>query len=216
MVTATVAHVATGATRPQRMVTRRRTSAQTQARPADREATVAWSISGAVQRCANRRVALAALVGVAGCVAGLAWRQARLAGLELLDTRGWYTPQEAAALFDALDRLDGDATFVYAITALTIDMVFPACYGLLLAVLLFRLFGGGAPFYLLPLSVALADVLENATVAALALSHDGTPSPLAWPAAAFTLAKTVLIFATLAAVVAGAALRLRAGVRRSA
>ncbi|MDE0492869.1 MAG: hypothetical protein F4Z54_06255 [Acidimicrobiaceae bacterium] len=179
----------------------------------DREEAVVSSIGKAVQRCANWPVALAALVGVAGCVAGLAWRQTRLEGMGL-DTRGWYTPEEAAALFIALDRLDSNATVVYAVTALTIDMVFPVCYGLLLAVGLFRLFPGGAPLYLLPLALALADVLENATVAVLALSHDGTPSSLAWPAAVFTLAKTVLIAATLAATATGAALRLWAAIRR--
>ncbi len=133
----------------------------------------------------------------------------------MLDGRGWYTPAEAAALFDALDRLDADARVVYATTALTVDMVFPACYGLLFAVLLFRLFRGGAPLYLLPLALALADVLENTTVAALALSHDGAPSPLVWLAAAFTLVKTILIVATLAAVSAGGMLRLWARIRQS-
>ena len=121
----------------------------------------------------------------------------------MLDSRGWYTPGEAAALFDALDRLDSSARVVYAATALTIDLVFPAAYGMLCAVLLFRLFQGGAPLYLLPLAVALMDVLENVTVAALALSHDGAPSPLAWLAAVFTLVKTVLFVATLAVTCAG-------------
>lgn len=156
-------------------------------------------------RFAPARTAVAALVGVAGCVAGLVWRNARLAGLDLLDSRGWYTPEDAADLFHALDRLDASARTVYAATALTIDMVFPACYGLLLAVLLFRLFRGGAPLYLLPLAVALADALENITIAALALSHDGAPSPWAWPAAVFTLVKWLLSLATLTVTCVGVA-----------
>lgn len=156
-----------------------------------------------VERWATWKIAVAALLGVVGCVVGLAWRQARLAGLDLLDSRGWYTPGDAAALFDALDRLDASARVVYATTALTIDMVFPVSYGVLFAVLLFRLFQGGAPLYLLPLALALADVLENVTVAALALSHDGAPSPLAWLAAVFTLVKTVLLVATLAVTCVG-------------
>ena len=164
---------------------------------------MALSIGVAMERWATRRTAVAALVGVVGCVAGLAWRQARLAGLDLLDSRGWYTPEDAADLFDALDRLDASARAVYAATALTIDMVFPASYGLLLAVPLFRLFRGGAPLYLLPLAVALADVLENITIAALALSHDGAPSPLAWLAAVFTAVKWALFVATLAAACGG-------------
>ncbi|MDE0138160.1 MAG: hypothetical protein OXM57_00140 [bacterium] len=162
------------------------------------------SISVAVERCATWRIAVAASVGVVGCVGGLAWRQARLAGLDLLDSRGWYTPDEAAALLDALDRLDANARAVYATTALTIDMVFPASYGLLLAVLLLRLFRGGALLCLLPLTVALADGLENITVAVLALVHDGAPSLLAWPAAVFTAVKTALFVATVAVICAGA------------
>jgi len=156
---------------------------------------------------------LTALVGVAGCVAGLAWRHSRLAGLDLLDSRGWYTPAEAAALFDALNQLDGSARDVYAITALTIDMVFPASYGLLLAVLLLWLFRGGAPLHLLPLALASADVLENITVAALAFSYDGTATPLAWLAATFTLIKTVLFVVTLAVVFVSGMQRLWARIR---
>ena len=166
---------------------------------------MALSIRATVERWATRRTAVAALVGVVGCVAGLAWRSTRLGRLDLLDGRGWYTPEEASALFDALDRLDAGASTVYAATALTIDMVFPACYGLLLAVLLFRLFPGGTPLYLLPLAVAAADALENLTVAVLVLSHDGSPSPLAWPATGFTLVKWILSSATLAVTCLGVA-----------
>ena len=166
---------------------------------------MALLIRATVERRATRRTAVAALVGVVGCVAGLAWRDARLGELDLLDGRGWYTPKEAAALFDALGQLDTSARAVYAVTALTIDMVFPVCYGLLLAVLLFRLFPGGKPLYLLPLAVALTDALENITIAALALSYDGGPSPLAWLATVFTLVKWILSSATLAAICVGAA-----------
>ena len=165
---------------------------------------MATSIRAALKRRAARRVAAAALAGVVACVAGLVWRQHRLGGLELLDSRGWYTPGEAAALFDALDRLDANARLVYAATGLTIDMAFPVAYGLLLAILLVRLWRGGAPLYLLPLAMAAADMLENLTVAALVLSYAGAPTPLAWPAAIFTLVKTVLMAATAAAVGIGA------------
>ncbi len=164
---------------------------------------MAMFIRSALRRYATRRVAAAAMAGVAACVAGLVWRQQRLGGLELLDSRGWYTPGEAAALFDGLDRLDASARLVYAATGLTIDMAFPVAYGLLLAILLFRLFRGGAPLFLLPLAMAAADMLENMTVAGLALSHAGSPSPLAWLAATFTLVKTVLIAATAAAAAVG-------------
>ncbi len=138
---------------------------------------MAVSIRAVLERWATRRVVLVALAGVAACVAGLLWRQDRLGGLPLLDSRTWYTPADAAALFEALDRLDANARAVYATTGLTIDMVFPVAYGLLFAILLVRLFR--TPLFLLPLTTAAADVLENATVAALALGYAGEPSPLA-------------------------------------
>ncbi len=160
------------------------------------------TIRGRLERCASLRVGLAALAVAVACLAGLVWRQSRLGGLQLLDSRGWYTPAEAAALFDALDRLDAGARTVYAATGLTVDMVFPAAYGLLFAILLVRLYK--VPLYLLALTLAAADIAENLTVAALTLAHTGAPSPLAWLAAVFTLIKTVLIAATLAATGIGA------------
>ncbi len=155
------------------------------------------SVRTTVERYATLRVALAALAGVAACVAGLLWRQDRLGGLPLLGSRTRYTPADATALFEALDRLDANARAVYAATGLTIDMVFPTAYGLLFTILLIRLFR--APFFLLPLATAAADVLENATVAVLALDYAGAPSPLAWLAAAFTLLKALFGYAALAA-----------------
>ena len=145
---------------------------------------------------ATRSVAAAALAGVVACVTGLVWRQDRMGGLDLLDRRCWYTPGATAALFDDLERLDAKARFVYSPTGLIIDMAFPVAYGLLLASLLFRLWPGGVPLYLLPSAMAAADVLENATVAALALGHAGALSPLASLAAVFILVKTILIAAT--------------------
>ncbi|MXX64596.1 MAG: hypothetical protein F4Z36_05910 [Acidimicrobiia bacterium] len=174
------------------------------------EGSAGWAASGLVEwvgvtvgRCSTWRGVIAGLVGVVGSVGGLAWRQARLSGLDLLDSRGWYTPDAAAGLVDSRDRLAASALAGDAAPALTIDMVFPASYGLLFAMLLLRMFRGRAPLYLLPVTAALADALENVTVAALALSHDGAPSPLAWAAGVFTSAKTVLFVATLCVICVG-------------
>lgn len=49
------------------------------------------------------------------------------------------------------------------------------------------------------LAMAASDMLENATVAGLALGHAGAPSPPAWLAGSFTLAKIILITATASA-----------------
>ena len=72
------------------------------------------------------------------------------------------------------------AALVYAATGLTIDTAFPAACGLLFAIMLVRLFR--APLFVLPLALAGADVLENLTVAALALGHAGdSVSGSRWP-----------------------------------
>ena len=173
---------------------------------------MAGKIRAVLERFATRRAGFAALAVAVACMAGLAWRGSRLGDLELLDGRLWYAPNEAALLFDTLDRLDANARLVYAATALTIDMAFAAAYGLLLSILLFRLFR--LPLYLLPLALASADAFENITIAALALSHAGAPTPLASLAAAFTLLKWLLCAATLSATAAGVLNWLRVRIRR--
>ena len=168
-----------------------------------------------LRRLATRRVVVLAVVAALFCLAAFQWRDARLGGLELLDTRRWYTPEQAAALFVALDQLDPRARAVYAWTEVTVDLIFPVAYGLLLALVLLRLFGNGRPFYLLPIAGAVADVVENVSIALLAATYDGAPSSWTRVAAVFTLLKSVLLLAALAAVVGGAIRWLRA-VRRAA
>ena len=157
-----------------------------------------------LERLATRRVVIPTVLAALLCVAGFQWRDARLGGLELLDTRQWYTPEQAAALFGALDRLDPSARAVYAWTEVSIDLIFPVAYGLLFALLLLRVFGERRWFYLLPIAGAAADVLENLSIALLASTYDRAPTSWTTLAAAFTLLKSGLILATLAAAVGGA------------
>ena len=156
-----------------------------------------------LQRLATRRVVIPMMLAALLCLAAFQWRDARLGGLELLDTRQWYTPEEAAALFGALDRLDPRARAVYAWTEVSVDLVFPAAYGLLLALALLRLFGNGRPFYLLPIAGAAADVFENVSIALLAVTYAGAPSSWTRVAAVFTLLKSALILVSLIAAVGG-------------
>ena len=172
-------------------------------------------IRPALQRLATRRVVVPTALAALVCLAAFRWRDARLGGLELLDTRQWYTPEQAAALFGALDLLDPRARAVYAWTEVSVDVVFPAAYGLLLALALLRLYGDGRPFYLLPLAGAVADVFENISIALLAATYDGAPSSWTRVAAVFTLLKSVLLLAALAAALVGA-IRWLWAVRRRA
>ena len=157
-----------------------------------------------LQRLATRRVVIRTVLAALFCVAVFQWRDARLGGLELLDTRQWYTPEQAAALFGALDRLDSRARAVYAWTEVSVDLIFPVAYGLLLALALLRLFGDARPFYLLPIAGAVADGFENISIALLAATYDGAPSSWTRVAAVFTLLKSVLILTAFAATLVGA------------
>ena len=168
-----------------------------------------------LQRLATRWVVIPAVLAALLCVAAFQWRDARLGGLELLDTRQWYTPDQAAALFGAIERLDPRARAVYAWSEVSVDLVFPVAYGLLLALALLRLYGNGRPFYLLPLAGAVADVFENISIALLAATYAGGPSSWTRVAAVFTLLKSVLLLAALAAV-AGGVIRWLWVVRRPA
>ena len=161
-------------------------------------------IRSGLQRLATRRVVIPMVLVALLCVAGFQWRDTRLGGLELLDTRQWYTPEQAADLFGTLDRLDSSARAVYAWTEVSIDLIFPVAYGLLFALLLLCLFTDGRRYYLLPIAGAVADVLENLSIALLASTYDGAPSSWTSVAAAFTLLKSGLLLATLAAAVVGA------------
>ena len=172
-------------------------------------------IRSVLQRLATRRVVAPTVLAALLCVAAFQWRDARLGGLEVLDTRQWYTPEQAAALFGALDRLDPRARSVYAWTEVSVDLIFPVAYGLLLALALLRLFGDGRPLYLLPIAGAVADVFENISIALLAATYDGAPSSWTRVAAVFTLQKSVLLLAALIAA-AGGVIRWLWAVRRRA
>ena len=121
----------------------------------------------------------------------------------------------ADALFGALDRLDPRARAVYAWTEVSVDLIFPVAYGLLLALALLPLFGDGRPFYLLPIAGAVADVFENISIALLAATYDGALSSWTRVAAVFTLLKSVLLLAAMIAAVGGM-IRWLWGARRSA
>ena len=148
-------------------------------------------------------------VGAILCLGGFRWRR-RVVGsdLVLLDARCCYRPEDVQALFAELQARGQLHT--YALTELTLDLVFPLIYGALFAALLARLAAPGwaRRFIALPVGAAGADLLENFTIAYLAWTFDGQASPLAWLAYAFTLVKDILLAATLLAVLVALAIRI--------
>ncbi len=110
-----------------------------------------------------------------------------------------YSPQEAADFFKEIR--DGGRK-IYALSELTLDVFFPFIYGGILVILLIT-YWKWRHLLLLPLIAAGADLLENITLAFLALSFDGTASPVAYVASAFTVIKGAGILLSLLLIVAG-------------
>jgi hypothetical protein len=138
------------------------------------------------------------------CAQGFEWRRKTLGyGIQSLDARFWYSPDEASAFFDAI-KANGQR--VYAITQLTLDVAFPFIYGLLFAILLIHLYSQkrAKKLVLVPVLTASCDLLENITTAYLALRFKGQPSPVAWAAAIFTSLKWALLILSLILIAVGA------------
>jgi hypothetical protein len=130
------------------------------------------------------------------------------AASEVPDARFGYTPGEIRSLFEdwGVGRRE-----LYARTEVTLDLAFPLVYGTLFAVFSARLFRKGLWRWalLVPLSGALADLIENFMIAYLAWSYDGHESPLVRAAACFTEVKFVCFVASLLLLLAGGVVGLR-------
>lgn len=138
------------------------------------------------------------------CSGGFNWRSKRL-GCEnpALDARFWYSPEQARMFFKAIGPA---GRRIYAMTQVTLDIVFPLTYGTLFALLIVHVYDQSVAQTLVwvPVLAAIIDLLENATTAFLAWQFDDRASPLAWVAAVFTAVKTVLFGVGLVLIVLGA------------
>jgi hypothetical protein len=132
---------------------------------------------------------------------------------QLLDERPWgYSPRLARQWFATLGVRGRN---LYAISQLSLDVVFVGIYGTLFGFLLVLLYAPGTARILLlaPLLTMAADLLEDVLTAALAWSYheNGRPLPwdlLCWTAACCTLAKFLLFLLSFVIVLVGLVLRL--------
>lgn len=108
------------------------------------------------------------------CFLGFRWRakalNERAGGKEIVtfDARHAYTPEEAR---DLLEMMGERGRPFYALTEMTLDLIFPLVYGSLFLIALFRLYGDPGYLLLVPLIASVADLLENFTNTYLALSY---------------------------------------------
>ncbi len=113
-----------------------------------------------------------ALVGYLVCQMLFGWRSERLGTSPSIPDVRWngYSHEDIATLFGTW----GDARrLLYARTQVTLDLVFPVCYGLLFAVLTARLYPAPGWHWLLivPLVAGLADLVENLVLAGVAFTQ---------------------------------------------
>ncbi len=119
---------------------------------------------------------------------------------QLLDGRRWYTPAQVSQLFTDL----GDQRYVYAATEVTLDLIYPLTYGMLFGILIVQLWGPRRDYLLFaPILAVLFDLLENFTIAYLAITYSGSVSNLAWFAAVSTLLKSFFFLLTLLLILNG-------------
>ncbi|HXT52685.1 MAG TPA: hypothetical protein VN811_16720 [Thermoanaerobaculia bacterium] len=101
-----------------------------------------------------------------------------------------------------LDLLGEKGRRIYGQTELSLDLAFPIVYGLLFVILLAHLFSARHAWVLLfPLAGVTFDVLENVSVATMALTND---EKLAAAASAFTLTKSAFLLASALLIIFGA------------
>ena len=103
-----------------------------------------------------------------------------------------------------LSQLGAEGRRLYAITEVTIDLVFPIAYSLLLAAAIVRLLPESrVPWYLLPLAMGCFDLLENAAAVVLVLRFDRAGRGVYRIGSAFNMAKWVMLGATALMIVVG-------------
>jgi len=125
-----------------------------------------------------------------------------------LDMHFSYTPQRA---YQVISAHSSEALQAMAITRLTLDIVYPLVYGLLISFLLIVTFRRAFPknkftdlVVFIPWGGVLFDYLENISLATMYLSYPTKLIPLAWMATIFTAIKWTLIGIGFALVLIGA------------
>lgn len=138
------------------------------------------------------------------CAQGFEWRHKTL-GYEnrALDGRFWYSPDDAS---NFLRNIGENGRRIYAVTELTLDILFPLVYGTLCAALIIHVYAReiGKLLVLVPLLTVAVDILENITTAYLTWQFDGRMSLVARGAAVLTATKSGLLILSLTLIVIGA------------
>lgn len=138
------------------------------------------------------------------CYFGFQFRAKKLNGVKVFDgRRKGYTAAEAKQI---LDDLGPDGRRLYAITQLTLDVVFPLAFG---GLLFFAIAGTWRSpefvryFQILPILAVVTDLLENLLTTYMAGSYKGTVSPIVGAASVVTQVKWSAYLLSLASIIVG-------------
>jgi hypothetical protein len=119
------------------------------------------------------------------------------------DSSVWYTPAEVREVFTGRGA---HGRTLYAITEVTLDLIFPLVYGSLFAALIANVFPPSAARRLVfvPVLAVVADLAENVQLAYCAWTFDGLSDPPCQGAALATVLKSGLILVSTVLLVVGA------------
>jgi len=161
-----------------------------------------------IHRIANWRVIVVLFLANLACIAGFNWRHKQLNNLDPPDALSFYTPDQLKVFFSGIGE---SGRQLYALTQITLDVAYPAVYGLLFATLLVLLFPWARARCIvwLPVITVVFDLLENFTTAYLAWTfNDQSMSVMAKAAPIFSTAKWWGVTLCLAAIGLGVVLKL--------
>lgn len=125
--------------------------------------------------------------------------------LPVLDLMLWYTPQQA---YDAISQYSPQARQAAVLSHLTVDLIYPLVYGLLLSLLLVMVFRRASlrqqpQLPLLPWRAVIADYLENIGLVVMFLLYPSWFPLLSWITTVFTVLKWIQLGFSLLALLIG-------------
>lgn len=125
-----------------------------------------------------------------------------------LDGKLYYSPDSAFAIIDSLGEKGRN---FYALTELTLDLIFPIIYSLLLSLLIIYLFKRPRKYKhyqllgFIPFVGFFADILENASIVGMAYSYPDKNTLVAGAASTFTCIKWISLMTSAVIIVIGLA-----------
>ncbi|MCX7608697.1 MAG: hypothetical protein N2049_05710 [Anaerolineales bacterium] len=137
--------------------------------------------------------------------------------LSVLDRRFWYTPQQA---YEAISQYSPEARQAAMLTHLSLDVMYPLIYGLLLSLLLLVVYRHApvaqqSQLVLLPWRAVFADLFENTGLVVMFALYPARFSLLSWLTAIFTALKWLQLGLSLLVLLIGVLLLISRKIKRS-